>query len=241
MMSFPPALRRFAFVSGLLAFALPAVAGAKEKEYKLSQWRFGKVMFGERFSKNDLKGKVVVVENWGVQCPPCVAAMPHLAELDREHRDEGLVIIGAEVQGHGKSDIEPIIEKAKVEFAITEGCEGPIEFNAIPRCHIFGRDGILVYDGSPGGAEFENALKTALGDGGESDDEEEAKPAGPLISSKSWTNSEGREITAAVKEVKGDSVVFLMANGKEVTYPLDKLSDESREEIEKAAGAGDAE
>jgi len=32
-----------------------------------------------------------------------------------------------------------------------------------------------------------------------------------------------------------------MPNGKEVTYPLDKLSDESREEIEKAAGAGDAE
>ncbi|MCU0796496.1 MAG: TlpA family protein disulfide reductase [Akkermansiaceae bacterium] len=223
----------------LACLALPA--SAKEKEYKLSQWRFGKVLFGERFSKGDLKGKVVVVENWGVRCPPCVAAMPHLAELDKKHRDDGLMIIGAEVQGHGKSDIKPIIDDAEVEFAITEGCEGPIEFNAIPRCHIFGRDGILVYDGSPGGAEFEEALEKALEEGGGAEEEEEAKPAGPLIASKNWTNSDGRSITAAVKEVTGDSVVFIMSNGKEVTYPLEKLSDASREEIEEAAKAVEAE
>lgn len=220
-------------LSGL--FCLPAAGAEDGKKHKLSQWRFGKVLFGERISKSNLKGKVVLIENWGVRCPPCVAAMPHLAELDRQHRDAGLVIIGAECQGHGKDDIKPIIEKANAEFVITERCEGPIEFSAIPRCHIFGRDGILVYDGLPRGPEFEEAVRTALEAGGDAGEAEAEKSGEPLIPSRSWTNAEGKTITAAVKAIDGTSVVFVLPNGKEVTYPLDKLSDESRGELEKAA------
>lgn len=219
------------FALGLIC-APSAFSQKADKEYKLSQWSFGKVLFGEKLNKNDLKGKVVLIENWGVQCPPCIAAMPHLAELDKKHRSEGLVIIGAECQGHDKKDIKPIIEKANAEFTITENAEGPIEFDAIPRCHIFGRDGVLVYDGSPSGPGFETAIKEALAAGGGAEAEiDKSAPKGPLIASRGWTNSEGKTITAAVKSVDGTSIVFIMPNGKEMTYQLDKLSEESRQTI----------
>jgi thiol-disulfide isomerase/thioredoxin len=216
----------------------PAIA-AKDKEHKLSDWKIGKVLFGEKVTKGDMKGKVVVIENWGVNCPPCVASLPHLADLDRKYRDKGLVLIGAECQGSSKDEIKPLIEKAKVEYTIVDEATGPIEVTAIPRIFVFDRDGKLVFDGSPSGAPFEEAVNKAIG-------ASEAAPAAaaespattsaePLVATRSWTNAEGRAIRAAVKSVDDTSVTFIVDGGKEVKYPLDKLSAESRQLITDAA------
>lgn len=229
----------------LLSFAFVGVATVARAEespgdHKLSQWSFGKVLFGEKFSKKDLKGKVVLIENWGVRCPPCIGAMPHLAELDKDFREDGLVVIGAECQGHGKSDIEPILKKAKVEFAITEGAEGPIDFSSIPRCHLFNREGQIIYDGYPDHDKLKSLIRKALKEGA-AEEEVEKDSNAPLIASKSWTNSEGVAIKAAVKSVDDKNVVFIMPNNKEVTYPLEKLSETSRDEIKAAASSDEKE
>ncbi len=65
----------------------------------------------------------------------------------------------------------------------------------------------------------------------EEPEEAAAVPTGPLIASRSWTNADGRKIRAAVKSVDETSVTFQMSNGKDVVYPLEKLSKESREAI----------
>jgi len=39
-------------------------------------------------------GKLYVIEFWATWCPPCIASMPHLAELQNEYGDDGLTIIG---------------------------------------------------------------------------------------------------------------------------------------------------
>lgn len=230
--------RLLSVVVGLLSFAaLPATA-AGSGEHKLSEWKFGKVLFGNRISKGDLKGKVVVVENWGVHCPPCIASLPHLASLEKSNRDKGLVIIGAESQGSSKDDIKPLIEKAGVEYTITEGAEGPIEVTGIPRAFVFDATGKLVYDGNPLGKEFEESVTKALSTVTATEAATPPAPAaasGPLIPMQAWTNSDGREIKAAVKKVDSGNVTFQMADGREVSYPLSKLSTESRQTIEAAA------
>jgi len=213
--------------------------GAGSGEHKLSEWKFGKVLFGDRkISKGDLKGKVVVVENWGVHCPPCIASLPHLAAMEKSNREKGLVVIGAESQGSSKDDIKPLIEKAGVEYTITEGAEGPLEVTSIPRAFVFDATGKLVYDGSPLAGTFEESVKKALETATPEPAAAAATPAassGPLIAMQAWTNSDGREIKAAVKKVDGTNVTFQMADGREVSYPLSKLSAESRDAIEAAA------
>ena len=222
-----------ASVAVLAAMILPA-SHAAEKKAKFSDWDLGKVVFGERVGNKDVKGKVVVLEYWGVKCPPCVASLPHLAEMDREHRAEGLVIIGAECQGHSKDEMKPLLEKAKVDYTIVEGAEGPIEVTGIPRVFVFGTDGNLVFDGRPSGAEFDKAVKDALATVEKSGEGAADKPAGNLIEQREWTNATGGSIRAAVKTANDKTVTFVMANGKNVEYALEKLSEESRKAITEA-------
>ena len=232
-------LRSFSGLALVVHLLATPVFAAKEKEHKLSDWKIGKVLFGEKVTKADMKGKVVVIENWGVNCPPCVASLPHLADLDRKYRDKGLVLIGAESQGSTKDEIKPLIEKAKVEYTIVDEATGPIEVTAIPRIFVFDRDGKLVFDGSPSGAPFEEAVNKAVGAAEASPATAAETPATtadtPLVATRSWTNTDGRVIRAAVKSVDDTSVTFLMDGGKEVKYPLDKLSAESRQLITDAA------
>jgi thiol-disulfide isomerase/thioredoxin len=42
--------------------------------------------------ENFQKGKVCVVEFWATWCKPCIAAMPHLSELNRKYKNEMTVI-----------------------------------------------------------------------------------------------------------------------------------------------------
>ena len=39
-------------------------------------------------------GEVYVVEFWATWCGPCIAFMPHLAELQKEYKDKGVMVIG---------------------------------------------------------------------------------------------------------------------------------------------------
>ena len=214
------------------------VSHAAEKKAKFSDWDLGKVVFGDKVSKKDVKGKVVVLEYWGVQCPPCIASLPHLAEMDSKHRAEGLVIIGAESQGHTKDQMKPVLEKAKVNYTITDGAEGPIEVSSLPRVFVFGTDGELVFDGGPSGAAFEKAVTDALAAAKSGAVEE--KPAGNLIEQREWTNATGGNIRAAVKTADDKTVTFVMANGKNVDYALEKLSEESRKAIAEAVAKSKA-
>jgi thiol-disulfide isomerase/thioredoxin len=217
-----------------LALVFVTVSHAAENpDHKLSEWKLGKVLFGEEVDKDALTGKVVVIEHWGVNCPPCIALLPHLAKLDKRHREDGLLIIGAESQGHAKAQIEPLVKKNRIEYTITSGASGPIKFSGIPHAFIFDVEGKLLFNGHPGHDDFERTLKRALKDVGEQIEEDETV-AGNLFESQSWANTEGVEIRAAVKTATVTSVTFLLPDGKVVNYPMNKLSKSSQKLITEA-------
>jgi thiol-disulfide isomerase/thioredoxin len=53
---------------------------------------------------SDRKGKVVLVNLWGIWCGPCRAEMPHLIQLQDKYRDKGFQVIGLNI---GDEDSQP--------------------------------------------------------------------------------------------------------------------------------------
>lgn len=41
-----------------------------------------------------LRGKVVLLDFWGTWCPPCVAAVPALRDLQKRHAKDAFVLLG---------------------------------------------------------------------------------------------------------------------------------------------------
>jgi len=48
---------------------------------------------GKAVRLSDLKGKVVLLDFWGVWCPPCWRMLPSLNEMNQRYRDKGLKIV----------------------------------------------------------------------------------------------------------------------------------------------------
>jgi thiol-disulfide isomerase/thioredoxin len=49
---------------------------------------------GEYVKLEDLRGKTILLDFWGIWCPPCRAATPQLVRLQKKFADEAFVMIG---------------------------------------------------------------------------------------------------------------------------------------------------
>ena len=165
--------------------------------------------------------------------------------MDKRYRDKGLVVIGDEVQGSPDDAIEKITKDARVEFTITKGSTRPPTLQGIPHAVVFDPTGKLVFAGHPGQPDFDRVIKDSLKavEAGETEEESDSRlpPAPkPVIESRTWTNAEGRQITAAVLSIAAETVRFKLANGREVNYPIAKLSVEDQTIVKQAATGEEA-
>jgi thiol-disulfide isomerase/thioredoxin len=99
-------VHRFA-LAVLLAAAAPlaqarvAVAGESHNEIKLPDLLVGSpapaLSIGKWLKGNPVasfeKGKVYMVEFWATWCGPCIASIPHLAELQKKYADRGFTLV----------------------------------------------------------------------------------------------------------------------------------------------------
>ncbi len=150
---------------------LSVLAKAKEKETapplpvaSLSDVRWGQPVNDAPFNKDELTGKVVVVEEWGVNCGPCLASLPELAKMAKLYDKRGLVVTGLECQQSTKEDILKVLKTARVAYPIMSGGSAPGGTGGIPHACVFDITGKLVFNGSPHDADFERSVKKALRD-----------------------------------------------------------------------------
>ncbi len=159
-------------IACLLGIAfLPVIAIAKEKEAaaalpvaSLSDVKWGELVSGAAFKNEDLAGKVVVVEEWGVNCGPCLASLPDLAKMAKAGEKKGLVVVGLERQQSAKEDILKVLKTARVEYPVMAGGSAPGGTGGIPHVCVFDVTGKLVFNGNPHDENFERAVKKALRD-----------------------------------------------------------------------------
>jgi len=60
---------------------------------------------GEKVDLSDLEGKVVLVDFWASWCGPCREEMPVLEQLSAKYADQGLVIVGVNIDRNKKKMI----------------------------------------------------------------------------------------------------------------------------------------
>ena len=86
----PPGMRtKKAKVVDLLAHRLAYLYGKRAPELRnIKAWKDN-----EAVSLRSLRGKVVILDFWGVWCGPCVHSMPYLMALHDKYHDKGLEII----------------------------------------------------------------------------------------------------------------------------------------------------
>ncbi len=214
------------FALTLLAFACGAAGAADKKPalgigdkapaLKVTKWVQGEEV------KDFAAGKVYVVEFWATWCTPCIAAMPHLEELQAEFKKD-LVVIGMtskDMNGNDQTKVEKFVEKNKgkftYRFAFAEDRDTDKAFmeaseqNGIPCSFVIDKAGKIAYIGHP--MELDEVL--------------------PKVVAGTWKGKEDVDaLAAASKEL--DSI--MSGAEREATKEMPEGSDQLREARSKAA------
>ena len=101
---------------------------------------------GQAFELNALQGRVVLVDFWATNCPPCLEEFPNIKAIYSEFHDQGFEIIGVSLDGDA-SLVESFTGRMKmpwpqiVEEATVKSLREAWQVRTIPSLYIVDRDG----------------------------------------------------------------------------------------------------
>ena len=122
----------------------------------------------------DLRGKAVVINFWASWCDPCKEEAPVLEAAWREHRDEGLVVLGVDFNDL-RGDAHRFVERYGMTYPVVYDRDGELvaKYGAtgVPETFFVDRRGRLVGKRIAGAVnareefmrDFEEGVRLALG------------------------------------------------------------------------------
>jgi thiol-disulfide isomerase/thioredoxin len=121
--------------------------------------------------RQDLTGKVIVLDFWATWCGPCIAVMPQLDQLQRKH-PENLAVLGVAGQSRGSSypedasAIRNFMSKNKHDYGQLidpqQRVYRSLEVRAIPHAVVLSTDGVVRWQGNPLSRDFRAAVEQVL-------------------------------------------------------------------------------
>lgn len=107
-----------------------------------------KTLDGKTVKLSDYRGKIVIIDFWATWCPPCRKGIPDLISLQEEFQKE-LVVIGISLdQQNTIKDLNPFIERYKINYPVVLGDEKVVKdyggINAIPTSFVVDQKGNIV-------------------------------------------------------------------------------------------------
>jgi peroxiredoxin len=121
---------------------------------------------GQRWTLQQLRGKVVLVNFWATWCPPCRKEMPDLDALYNRFKGQGFVVLAISDEDAGK--VGPFIAEHKITYPILldPGRKVNVLFqvDGIPKSFVYDRSGKLVAESMD--MRTRNQFLAMLGDAG---------------------------------------------------------------------------
>ena len=124
---------------------------------------------GNQVSLSDFRGQPVVLNFWATWCSPCRVEIPHLEALYTKYKDQGLVVIGMNVE----TDYMKVKHFAESRISYTVLLDGSTQsqgydISGIPCTYYIDREGIVRHRSvgfAPGGEVLiEEKIKGLLAD-----------------------------------------------------------------------------
>jgi thiol-disulfide isomerase/thioredoxin len=100
---------------------------------------------GHKFTNNDLKGHVVLLDFWATWCGPCKRASPTIDKLYQEFKNQGVIMIGAHVLDPGGS-AKKYQQEHGYKYTFTDGGDSLVKTlggTGIPLFAFVDRHGII--------------------------------------------------------------------------------------------------
>ncbi|MBR4317990.1 MAG: TlpA family protein disulfide reductase [Kiritimatiellae bacterium] len=122
---------------------------------------------GPKLTEKALEGRVIAIEVFGYQCPPCRASLPHMAKLaDSYKKDARVAIIGSHCQNRDEPAILKLLKDNKCEYPVYQNvdAEGAPSAGGIPFAYVLNHKGEVVWQGNPYSkfGEMESAIAAAV-------------------------------------------------------------------------------
>ena len=129
---------------------------------------------GTKTKVSDHKGKVLMLNLWGIWCGPCREEMPHLAQMYKQYEGKGLEVISLNVGDHDlrpepMENIKNFVTQMKLDYPIARITSDSVgqfymvsKAQAIPQTFMIDREGRLRGVWVGGGQNVFNQLQAAL-------------------------------------------------------------------------------
>lgn len=204
------------------AVATKLAVGSEAPEFKPAKWLQGEAVTG--FEKD----KTYLIECWATWCGPCIAAIPHVNELHKKFKDQGLVVIGANVWEDDAAKAEAFVKSKgdgmAYRVAFDGGKSGDIAKNWLGAAGVHGiphafviRENKLFWHGHPSQLT-EETVATMLA--GKFNAEKSAADAADKESARREMSATDREFRALVREKKPDQAAKKLARLVELAPKL---------------------
>ncbi|MBT8495609.1 MAG: TlpA family protein disulfide reductase [Deltaproteobacteria bacterium] len=120
---------------------------------------------GQVFTRDSMRGNVVVINFWATWCRPCLAEIPALSKFYTDNKSKGVYMLGLMTDEVELEKLEAFQKRTKMSFPtvrvddqLLEAWEYP---EALPTTFVYDRDGKLAF--SKRGALRESELEREVG------------------------------------------------------------------------------
>lgn len=118
------------------------------KPFKLIHW--GDAVIGSLPTKQDLQGKVLLIDLWATWCGPCRAVIPEMNTWAKKFQDD-LVIVG--VSDEKPEVIQEFAKGTPMNYTVTtdksKSMSKSLGVAGIPHVIVLSKDGVVRYQGFP--------------------------------------------------------------------------------------------